>query len=37
MSSMLKLLFVADEALEDNVAEKLDEDERGELWDKKGQ
>lgn len=36
MSSMLKLLFVADETLEDNVAGKLEEDERIALWDEKG-
>ena len=36
MSCMLKLLFVADTTLEDNVSGKLDDNERVALWDEKG-
>ena len=36
MSCMLKLLFVADKKLEEDVSGKLDENERVVLWDKKG-
>ena len=36
MSCMLRLLFVADKTLEENVCEQLDEKKRTELWDEKG-
>lgn len=36
MSSMLKLLFVDDETIQNQVCEKLDEHKRIELWNKKG-
>ena len=36
MSCMLKLLFVDDQTLQDQNYEKLEEDQRNKLWDKKG-